>query len=265
MRDLFSVPRALVGVVHLQALPGTPFHHCSPDEIVEQALFEARILQDAGFDAIILENMHDRPYLNREVGPEIVAGMARVCSELRKITTLPLGIQVLAGANEAALAVAHSSGAQFVRVEGFVFAHTADEGTIEACAGPLLRYRKKIGAEKVRILCDIKKKHCAHSITQDVDLGETAKAAEFFCADGLVVTGLATGARTDPQDLAQTVSATSLPVWIGSGIDPSNISSYAGAHGLIVGSWIKENGDWRKPVDPSRCRQLVAAYRGSLS
>lgn len=263
MRDLFSVSRALVGVVHVQALPGTPFSSSSPDEIVEQALLEARILQDAGFDAIIIENMHDRPYLNRQVGPEVVACMARVCSELRKMTHLPLGVQVLAGANEAALAVAHSSGAQFVRVEGFVFAHTADEGNIEACAGPLLRYRKKIGAEEVRILCDIKKKHCAHAITQDVSLAETAKAAEFFCADGLVVTGLATGTRTDPEDLAEAVGATTLPVWIGSGIEPSNISSYTEAQGLIVGSWIKDKGDWRNPIEPSRCRELVEAFRRS--
>ena len=48
--------------------------------------------------------------------------------EVRRATDLPLGIQVLAGANEAALAVAYSSGASFVRVEGFVFAHVADEG-----------------------------------------------------------------------------------------------------------------------------------------
>lgn len=33
----------------------------------------------------------------------------------------------------------------------------------------------------------------AHSITSDVSLAETAQAAEFFLADGLIVTGNATG------------------------------------------------------------------------
>lgn len=261
MRDLFLCDRALVGVVHLQALPGTP--HCTqnPQQIVEQALAEAEVLTDAGFDAIILENMHDRPYMKGEVGPEIVATMSRVCAEVRKITRLPLGVQVLAGANEAAMAVAHAGGADFIRAEGFLFGHMADEGLIEATAGPLLRYRKMIGAQKVKILCDIKKKHCSHSITADVGLAETARAAEFFCADGLVVTGVATGAKTKPSDLQEAADATSLPIWIGSGVTLENLGEYQQAHGLIVGSWTKEEGDWRRPVDPERCRRLVSRFR----
>ena len=53
----------------------------------------------------------------------------------------------------------------------------------------MLRYRKMIGAERVRILADIKKKHSAHAITSDVDVGEMARAAQFFGADGVIVTG----------------------------------------------------------------------------
>jgi len=48
---------------------------------------------------------------------------------------------------------------QFIRAEGFVFAHAADEGIIESDAGSLLRYRKAIEADDVMILTDIKKKH----------------------------------------------------------------------------------------------------------
>lgn len=76
-----------------------------------------------------------------------------------------------------------------------------DEGYIDSCAGPLLRYRKSIGAENVQIYCDIKKKHSAHAVTSDVSLKETAQAAEFFHADGLIVTGTATGHPAKPSDL----------------------------------------------------------------
>lgn len=263
MRDLFSADRALVGVVHLQAMPGTPANHLSPSEIVEQALKEVEVLVATGFDAIILENMHDRPYLKGSVGPEVVATMAVACRQAREITKLPLGIQVLAGANNEAMAVAQAGGADFVRVEGFVFGHMADEGLIEATAGPLLRYRRQIGAEQVKILCDIKKKHCAHALTADVDLGETVRAAEFFCADGVVVTGTATGVKTNPRDLEEAVEASALPVWIGSGITVDNLAHYRRAHGLIVGSWLKRDGDWRQEVDPERCKRLVEAFRRS--
>jgi len=262
MRDLFTKDRALVGVVHLQALPGTPHNTLNPQQIVEQALAEAEILTESGFDAIILENMHDRPYLKESVGPEVVATMSRVCCEARKITTLPLGIQVLAGANRQALAVAHAGGADFVRVEGYLFGHLADEGYIDASAGELLRYRKMIGAERVRVLCDVKKKHSSHALTEDVTLAETVKAAEFFSADGVVVTGVATGAETGVDDLEEAVEASSLPVWVGSGVTLDNLDLYRRAHGLIVGSWTKEEGDWRRPVDPERCARLVKAFQG---
>lgn len=47
----------------------------------------------------------------------------------------------------------------FIRAEGFVFSHVADEGFMNSDAGELLRYRKMIDAENVAIFTDIKKKH----------------------------------------------------------------------------------------------------------
>ena len=61
--------------------------------------------------------------------------------------------------------------------------------------------RRQIDAENVAILCDIKKKHSAHSITSDVDICETAKAAEFFRADGVILTGSSTGSEANPEEL----------------------------------------------------------------
>ena len=123
--------------------------------------------------------------------------MAVVGREVRRAVPLPLGVQVLAAANREALAVALACGAAFVRVEGFVFAHVADEGLMEADAGALLRYRTAIGAEQIRVFADIKKKHSSHAITADVDVAETARAAEFALADGVIVTGAATGQPAD--------------------------------------------------------------------
>ncbi len=259
MRDLFPQKHALIGAIHLGAMPGTPRNVSSPSEIVRQAVEEARVLAASGFHGIILENMHDRPYLNASVGPEVVATMAVATAEVRRVTELPIGIQILAGANEQALATAFCAGADFIRAEGFVFGHVADEGLIEASAGPLLRYRRRIGAERIKILCDIKKKHSSHAITADLSLEDTAKAAEFFLSDGVVVTGLETGSQTDPEEVRRTAQANRLPVWIGSGLSPDNVGYYPTAHGFIVGSWMKVDGDWTKPVDPARCEAMARA------
>lgn len=65
-------------------------------------------------------------------------------------------------------------GLDFIRAEGFVFSHVADEGLLNACAGDLLRYRKLIGADHVRIFTDIKKKHrwdhCLYSLNRKESL-----------------------------------------------------------------------------------------------
>jgi predicted TIM-barrel enzyme len=55
--------------------------------------------------------------------------------------------------------VAQACGLQFIRAEGFVFSHVADEGFTDATAGPLLRYRASIRADNILIFTDIKKKH----------------------------------------------------------------------------------------------------------
>jgi membrane complex biogenesis BtpA family protein len=261
VQDLFGAPRALIGVVHLGALPGTPEAHDPVEGVVQAAVADARVYAKAGFHGVMIENMHDRPYLKGGVGPEVVAAFAVVGREVRRAVGLPLGLQVLAGANREALAVAHACGAAFVRVEGFVFAHVADEGLIEGCAGELLRYRRAIGAGSVRVFADIKKKHAAHAITADVDLVETAHAAELFLADGLVVTGVATGRPAAPAEVRAVAEATGLPTLVGSGVTPANVSDYAAADALIVGSSVKRGGIWSGPLEAGRAEDLARAFR----
>jgi membrane complex biogenesis BtpA family protein len=262
VNSLFGVPRALVGVIHVGALPGTPSNRNSVAVIADEAVREARIYQAAGFHGLAMENTHDRPYLKGSVGPEIGAAMAVVGSEVRRAVSLPVGIQVLAGANLWAVAIAHACGASFVRVEGFVFAHVADEGLIESTAGSLLRYRRAIGADSVCVFADIKKKHSAHAITADVDIVETAKAAEFFQADGVIVSGISTGQPADASEVEAVSSAVSIPTLIGSGITPENIGSYSSAAAFIVGSSVKRDGLWENQLDERRVQAVVRAFQG---
>ncbi len=261
-KTIFGRDKALIGMVHVGALPGTPRASESLDALADRAAEETALLAQAGFDALIIENMHDRPYLRRNVGPEIVAAMTRIGLAVRRaVGALPLGVQILAGANREALAIAHAIGAQFIRAEGFVFAAVADEGLIEeADAGPLLRYRRSIGADGIAVFADIKKKHSAHAITADVDIAATARAAEFFAADGLIVTGAATGQPTSLDDLAAVRGASSLPVLVGSGANPENLADLlARADGVIAGSCLKQDGRWDRPIDAARVRVFVAA------
>ena len=245
-------------MVHVQALPGTPKNKYSLAEICEIAVLEAKQYEDAGLDAVMIENMHDVPYLKGSVGPEITATMAVVAKAVRDAVKLPLGIQILAGANKEALAVAKAADFQFIRAEGFVFGHIADEGYIDSCAGELMRYRKAIGAEDIFVYTDIKKKHSSHAITADVDIDETAQAAEFFLSDGVIITGSSTGKAVYLHELKSLKDKIHIPVLIGSGVTAENIHEYwEYASAFIVGSHFKENGYWRKDISEKRLRVFM--------
>lgn len=258
MTSLFSRPKPVVGVIHVGALPGTPRSSQTVSELITSARNEARLYRESGVDGVIVENMHDVPYLRGEVGPEIVAAMTAIAGEVKRECALPVGVQLLAGANLEALAVAHAADLDFIRAEGYAYAHVADEGLIQASAAKLLRYRKLIGATRVQVWADVKKKHAAHAITADVSLGETAETIEFMGADCVIVTGSATGKPPNVADVQEAKSHCHLPVFLGSGITENNVGEfYDDADGFIIGTAFKLDGLWSNTVDPARVTSFV--------
>lgn len=257
--------KALIGMIHVRPTPASPGNTGESVEMLAAiAAQEAQLLSDTGFDAVIIENMHDTPYVHADrLGPEVVSVMTRVGLEVQHAIEMPIGVQILSGGNRHAIAVAQSIGGAFIRCENFVFAHVADEGLLgEAEAGPLLRYRREIGAMNVRVFCDIKKKHASHAITSDLSIGDSVRAAQFFGAEGIIITGTSTGQAVDASDVAEARAATDLPLLIGSGVSPENAAPLLEhADALIVGSWIKRDGRWENPLDPARCAAMVRAVR----
>jgi membrane complex biogenesis BtpA family protein len=257
-KKIFRSDQPIIGMIHVQALPGTPECKHSIEEIISLASREASIYKQSGIDALMIENMHDVPYLKNDVGHEISTAMALVAHAVKKESQLPVGIQILAGANKAALAVAKVANLDFVRVEGFVFGHLADEGYIDSQAAEIMRYRKSIGATNIAIFTDIKKKHSSHAITADISISEVAHAAEFFNANGLIVTGKYTGSTASISEIKEVKRSTKLPVIIGSGVTIDNVEEYIKvSDALIVGSYFKQGGFWKNELDKDRIRQFM--------
>lgn len=249
---------ALVGMVHVPALPGSPSWGGSMSEVLDAVKRDVEGLVKGGCDGLLVENMHDLPYLRGRVEPETVAGMT-LATRIAVDTGLPVGVQVLAAANREALGVAVAAGAHFLRVEAFAYAHVADEGWLDACAGELLRARAALSAGHIAVWADVKKKHAAHAVTADLPLAEMAKGNLFCGADGLIVTGVSTGEPTSIDDVTAAKRA-GLPVAVGSGIDATTTGSFARvADALIVGTALKEQGDWRRPVDVERVKRVRQA------
>ncbi|XP_055911675.1 uncharacterized protein F13E9.13, mitochondrial [Eupeodes corollae] len=263
---VFQNPKCnVVGMIHLDALPGTPKYSGNFSEIIDKAKHEASIYSKYKLDSVLIENMHDVPYVQESsLGPETVACMSRIANEIKKIIpkSMPCGIQVLACGNRQALAVAKACDLQYIRAEGFVFGHVADEGYTDACAGDILRYRRLIDAESVLVFTDLKKKHSSHSITADTSLLETAKAAEFFLTDGIIVTGTSTGHAASPGDLDALYGKVKVPLIIGSGVTKDNLKDYYDkSNVVIIGSHFKIDGHWANDL----CERTIQGFMEVLN
>jgi len=252
--------RAVVGVVHLLALPGSPGYRGEPMAALrERALADAGAYAAGGVHALIVENHGDIPFAKPDaLGPETAAAMAVLADAVRRETGLPLGINVLANAAHHALAVAQAAGAQFVRVNQWANAYVANEGILEGPAASATRYRAALRAEHLRVFADVHVKHGAHAITADRSLPELTCDLEFFDADAVIVTGQRTGDGADPADLAQVRASTQLPLLVGSGVTSETVAGILElADGVIVASALKAGGVWWNPVEEARVQALM--------
>lgn len=252
----FSGAPALIGMVHLEALPGAPGFAGDLDAVVAKAEHEAAILAAAGFDAIMLENFGDVPFFKDSLPPVTIAAMTRCALAVRAVAPkIPLGINALRNDGVAALGIAVAVGARFIRVNVLVGAMVTDQGIIEGRAAELVRLRHALGVP-VAILADVAVKHAAPLHALDIEhlARDTALRGG---ADALIVSGSGTGAPTDPDRVARVRAAVpGVPVLVGSGATPSTISAL-NADGYIVGTALKRGG----LVDADCCAAMVAAAR----
>lgn len=256
-------PRAVIGMVHLRALPGSPRWDGDMGAVVRAALDDARALAEGGADALVVENHGDVPFTAGRVDAASVAGMAVAIAEIRRQVSPPVGVNMLKNDVRSALAVAAATGACFVRVNVHVGAVAADQGVIQSEAHDTLRYRRLLGLD-IRILADVQAKHGMPLAPVPIEQ-EARDCWERGLADALVVSGVATGEPTPMSDLKRVRGAVpGAPLLVGSGATPETVAELLSvADAVIVGTSLKRDGRLANPVDVERVRRLVAAARGA--
>ena len=257
-RELFGPGKLLIGVVHLLPLPGSPRWNGNLKSVLNRARMEAETLQDGGAQGIIVENFGDTPFRTGRVEPETVAAMTLAVEQVRSAVTVPVGINMLRNDAVSALAVAVATGCDFIRVNVHYGVMATDEGIVEGEAHETTRRRRSLNAD-VQILADVLVKH-ATPVGQ-TDLGHVAQeTTRRALADGLIVSGPATGQPTNSFDVS--VVRRAVPdgfVLVGSGVDEKNACRILEhADGAIVGTSLKREGIVTNPVDPARVRRLAA-------
>ena len=269
--ERFGTAPILLGVVHLAPLPGSArapqTAEDAMDAALERALDDVRALEKGGLAGAIVENFFDAPFHGERVPPETIAAMANLATEMRREVSFPLGANVLRNDARAALAIAAACGLDFVRVNVHVGAMLTDQGMLEGRAAETLSERRRLGAERVLLLCDVLVKHAAPIGGTRAELLPQVAEDTFRrgLADALVVTGAGTGKATPLDDVATVRRAVpEAPVLVGSGVTDRTIAGVlAACHGAIVGTWTKEDGKVEAPVDEARVARLVEIAQGA--
>jgi len=259
----------LLGVVHLPPLPGSPRGgKASLEEILAHARADVEALLEAGWDGYVVENFGDAPFFKGPVPSHVIAMLTRLALLLPSGKG-PDGSNVLRGVNvlrndaAGALAVAAAAELDFIRINVHVGAKVTDQGVIEGKAAETTRLRQVLGAP-VELLADVAVKH-AVPLGEAVNLGDEARETAYRgLADGLIVTGKATGSPTALADVRAVKEAVpDRPLFIGSGVTLDTVTELLTiADGVIVGTALKPGGHPDAPIDRARARDLARAVRG---
>jgi hypothetical protein len=247
-------------MAHLPALPGTPLYDedGGPDAIVEAVRRDVEILTASGFDAVLFCNENDRPY-QLSASLEGVATMARVVTEVAP-RDRPFGVDYLWDA-QAALSVAVATGASFIR-EVATGVYESDMGLWTPDAATLLRRRRDLDAEHVRVFMNVTPEFASSLGTRDV--ATTARSVSVSSlADTILVSGPMAGAEPSRDAVrAAKAACPHTPVFANTGVKSTNVADFLSvADGVIVGSDLKVDGGTWNPVDRVRAERFMAAVR----
>ncbi len=255
--DIFSSSKPVIGCIHLLPLPGSPRYDGNMSQIIDRALQEALIYEKHGISGLIVENFGDSPFYPDRIPAETTAAMTVIGWELVRACHLPIGINALRNDAMSAMAIATAIQAPFIRVNIHMGAALTDQGIIQGMSYRTLRYRTSLKST-VLIFADVAVKHAAPLADRSLEL-ETLDLTERGMVDAIIVSGDRTGSPAKIDDLRAVCEHTHLPVFIGSGTTPDNVSMLGElADGFIVGSTFKQDGSAEKDVDESRVRHFMS-------
>jgi hypothetical protein len=263
LKELFGKDKAIIAMAHFPPLPGQPLHDATSGVAgcVDAVRRDLEHLVPSGVDAVMFCNEGDRPY-RTTVGPEATAFLGAAIAELARDLPIPFGVDVLWDP-KAALAVAHATGARFVR-EVFTGTYAGDFGLWNTDPAATLAFRRQIGAEGVRMFYNITAEFAAPLAPRDIGL--TARSVVFSSlADAVCVSGVTTGTGVELGQLREAKDAVGdVPVIANTGVRPETVGQMLSvADGCIVGTALKRDGVTWNEVDPKRVGQLVDAAADS--
>ena len=254
--------KAIIGMVHLGAMPGTPFFkEGSYEATLEQALRDAKALDEGGATGCLVQTVEGAYPTGDDTDYARVVGVAHIVRAIAQETRpdFQIGVQIMANALQASLAVAKVSGGSFLRCFALVGKSNSPWGMIESNTLEFLNYRKQIGGTNVKLIAEVDGMHFKwHGDPKPV--AQIAHSAVRAGADGVEVANADEEAN---QKQVHDIKAAfpELPVILGGHTNHENVARrLSKADGAFVGSAFEPSG-WGGPIDPHRVREYMEIVR----
>jgi membrane complex biogenesis BtpA family protein len=146
----------LIGMVHLPPLLGLDGFP-GINECIDKALKDLDSLQNAGFDAVLLENENDKPHTENATSAQVSA-ITLIAWEVIKKAKVPVGVQLLLNDWKSSFDVCKAVGAVFTRLDVFVDHVTCKWRDIKPNPKEIIDYKNKIYSE-LNLFTDIQVKY----------------------------------------------------------------------------------------------------------
>ena len=208
------------------------------DYLEEYAFSNMRLFAEGGIPAVILQ---DRSFNAASARPETIAMMSSLGRVIRKeYPEVELGIIIEAHDPIASLAIAHASGATFVRLKVFVGAMLKTAGVQQGCGIQALDYRNCIGRNDIKILADVHDRTGVPLVNVPLDLA--AHWAVNIGADALILTGSTFNEFLEYLQIVRE-KVTPKPLFMGGSVTADNVRQVLKfADGVIISSALKKTG-----------------------
>ena len=215
--------------------------HLAGDEPVKRALEEIAVYEKEGVDGAIIENYHGTV-------EDIIQTLKKTSSMKTEIV---IGINVLPNEFEQAFTLAHKYGADFIQIDHVAGRYNRGELDFKAYS----IYKEKY--PNIIVLGGVWPKY--YNPVEGSDLEADLRVGKSR-AEAVVVTGTGTGVETPLGKIKRFREVVGgHPIVVGAGLTVDNAyEQLCIADGAIVGSFFKEDGDTRNPVDMERVRDFMS-------
>ena len=254
--------KAVLGMVHLPPLPGTPFYEeGSFDRTLQVAVASARALEEGGADGCLVQTV-DRVYPTGEASdPARTSAAALIVSAIAAATgdDFQIGVQLMVNALKASLAVAKVAGGSYIRASALVGATLSAHGLVQAHPHEVMDYRARIGAQQIKVIAEVESMHFRW-LGEPKPVAQVARAARNVRADAVSL------GHPDEETTLRMIASVretvpGLPIILAGYTNHGNAARLlAAADGAYVGTCLEGDG-WGSQIDASLVRSYVGIVR----